>query len=508
MAQPRRILIADPDVSAVRALTRALRARGYQVQHAADGSKALEVSVLRHPEVILFDELCALIDARSFVQILQTNPRTADIPVVVTTGSRHLDRLRQFREGVLQKPFNVDEVLARIDHLCRRAETAKQLKGDAREIEGGLAQLPLADLLQILSMNRRTGRLVLTQGPDRGEVHLASGRPANARAGDIEGEKALFRLLGWKEGTFAFQAGPPPSKVTIDRAMEDALLEGMRQVDERARLLGALPALRQVLALVAEAVPPIDPHPVMREILRVLAQPRRLAEVLDLAEAPDLDVLGSLTTMLEKGLVQAVEEDANEAPALLGTAEVHALRGRLMRGRPARHALVAKVVLGASGPKAGRWFLRSTAGLLASSNDPACLRSSFGTLGQLEVSEALKVDFVLVPTAEAARPLWRPFLASALGALMLEDSEAVMKLARFCAFDLRLPTVLASGPASGLHATARGVPPSLRGAPVGVVSVDTDISAAIRTLLVISLQPPQGDPTTTEGEGSFAPGPR
>ncbi len=488
MAQPRRVLIADPDVNAVRALTRALRAKGYQVQHAADGSKALEVSVLRHPDVILFDELCTLIEARSFVQILHTNPRTEDIPVVVTPTSRELDRFRAFREGVVQKPFNLDEVLSRIDHLCRRAEAARQLKGDAREIEGGLSQLPLSDLLQILAMNRRTGRLILTQTHDRGEIHLAQGRPANARAGDIEGEKALFRLLSWKEGTFAFHPGPAPSRVTIDRVMEDALLEGMRQSDERARLLSGLPPARARLAVVAQASAPIDPHPVMKEILRVLAQPRRVFEILDLADAPDLDVLGSLTTMLEKGLVQALDATVDEPPALLGAAEVHALRGRLMRGRPARQALVAKVVLGASGPKAARWFLRSVPGLVASSKDPACLRSSFGTLGQLEVSDALKVDFVLVPTADAARPLWRPFLSTALGALILEDQEPVAKLARFCAFELRLPTVLASGTASGEHSTTRGVPVALRGAPAGVVSVDTDISSAIRALLLISLQ--------------------
>ena len=87
MAQARKILIADPDVNAVRPLTKALRQRGDHVQYAPDGSRALEVAVLRHPDVILFDEHCRLIEARAFVQILLTNPRTDDIPVVVTTGA-------------------------------------------------------------------------------------------------------------------------------------------------------------------------------------------------------------------------------------------------------------------------------------------------------------------------------------------------------------------------------------------------------------------------------------
>ncbi len=490
MAQARKVLLADPDVGAVRALTKALRARGYQVQYAPDGSKALEVSVLRHPDVILFDETCTLIEARSFIQILGSNPRTEDIPVVVTTSSRDLDRFRQLREGVLQKPFNIDEVIGRIDHLCRRAEAAQQLRGDAKEIEGGLAQLPLADLMQIMAMNRRTGRLTLHHGSERGEIQISNGRPVNARINDIEGEKALFRLIGWKDGTFAFHPGPAPARSKIERAMEDALLEGMRQSDERERLLSFLPPLSQMIALVPDGGEVIEPHPVTKELLRVLSQPRKISELMDLADAPDLDILGALTTLLEKGIVQRFEAIGVQEAPLLGAAEVHALRGKLLRGRPHRNALVTKIIICGTGPKAGRWFLRSLAGLAPISSDPACLRSSFGTLGTLTISDVLKIDFVFAPTAEAARPLWRPFLSSALGALILEESEPVMRLARFCAFELRMPVVLASGPASGGLNGTEVLPPSLRGAPAGVAIINTDVAGAVRTLLVAAMNTP------------------
>src|SRR5439155_9722090 len=119
MASTRKILIADPELEVVRNLSKALRQRGYQVTYAPDGSKALEIAVLRHPDVVLFDDDCTLIDAKSFLQILQSNPRTGDIPVVLTTHEVDLDRIRAFREGYLKKPFNVDEVLSRIDHVCR-----------------------------------------------------------------------------------------------------------------------------------------------------------------------------------------------------------------------------------------------------------------------------------------------------------------------------------------------------------------------------------------------------
>ncbi|HZA12965.1 MAG TPA: hypothetical protein VE618_00655, partial [Myxococcaceae bacterium] len=104
MAQARQILIADPDLESVRLLTRALRERGHQVHYAPDGSRALEVAILRHPDLTLFDEACPLLEARAFVQIIRSNPRTADIPVVLTSSTLDPDRLRGFRDGALKKP--------------------------------------------------------------------------------------------------------------------------------------------------------------------------------------------------------------------------------------------------------------------------------------------------------------------------------------------------------------------------------------------------------------------
>lgn len=490
MAQARKILIADPDVNAVRPLTRALRQRGYHVQYAPDGSRALEVAVLRHPDVILFDENCRLIEARAFLQILLTNPRTDDIPVVVTTASKDVDRFRAFKDGALQKPFNLDEVLSRIDHLCRRVEAARELRGDAREIEGGLRQLPLPDLLQILAMNRRTGRLTVTSGADKGEIHLNAGQPVNARVGEIEGEKALFRLVAWKEGTFAFSPGPAAARVQVTRAMEDVLLEGMRQSDERERLLSGLPPVGQLVQVTPGGEALVEPHPVTAEVLQLLRAPRRISEVLDLTASPDLEVLAAIGAMLARGTIERVVGSELTDQPLLGPAEVHALRGRLMRGRSARSTLITKVVICGSGPRAGRWLLKALPGVTPVSAEPQALRSSFGTLGRVEVSDVLRVDLVVVPTAEAARPLWRPFVSGAIGAIVLEDSESSVRLARYCGFELRLPLVIAAKAASHGMIASDTVPQPLRGAPLGVAVVSSDLSSALRTLLLAALQSP------------------
>src|SRR5512138_2099415 len=149
MTAIRKVLLADPDLAAVRALTRALRQKGYQVHSARDGARALELAGLRHPDLVLFDRGCPVLDARSFVDILRTNPRTETIPVVVTASAEQADEaMRDGMGALLRKLYNLDEVLAHIDDLLARAERSRNESADSQEIEGALSQLALPDLLQ------------------------------------------------------------------------------------------------------------------------------------------------------------------------------------------------------------------------------------------------------------------------------------------------------------------------------------------------------------------------
>ncbi|ATB41416.1 transcriptional regulator [Cystobacter fuscus] len=502
MAQVRKILIADPDLESVRPLSRALRTKGYQVHYAPDGSRALEVAVLRHPDLILFDEACRMLDARTFINILHTNPRTDDIPVVVSTSQFEADKLRGLRDGFLRKPFNLDEVLSRIEHVFRRSEAAKDLKSEAQEIEGSLSQLGIPDLMQILGMNKRSGKLTLERGNERGEIVVMEGRPFNARVGRAEGEKALFRLLVWTEGTFTFAPGNTSGKPRIQRPMDSALLEAMRQADEVNRLLPGLPPRHTRLVLAPEADLTQDQHPVTAQVVDLLRQPRSLGEVLDLAPATDLDVVGVLHTLLQKGVARMTDGDSDEgtqAP-LLGTAELHALRGRILRGRGSSREAVAKIFVCGSGPAVARRLLSQLADIAAVAAEPPAVRSGFGTLGRLALNELLSLDFCVLPPAEAARPLWRPFSAGAVGALLFDATDAAVKLAHFLTWDIRLPLVVVGQP----------VPPELQGAPSGSASVGEDLKEAMRSLLVLALNPAplvSGMPPLPRPSASTSPSP-
>jgi CheY-like chemotaxis protein len=440
MSRARKILLADPDDLTQRALARALRERGYQVSVASDGSRALEIAVLRHPDLVLFDEACQFVNVRTFMQILRTNPRTEEIPVVVTGPAPDAERARGMRDGYLRKPFNLDDVLGRVAHLLHRLDTARELKNHTREIEGNLKQMGVADLLQILGGNRRSGALMLEHGELRGEIHLFEGRPVNARVGSLEGEKALFRLLRMQEGGFAFTPGAHVGPVRVQRGLEEALIEGMRQSDEMAALLSKLPPLATRLQIAPEAALTRDQHPVTAEVVRLLAEPRPLAELLDLASATDFEVVAAVHALFEKGI--AKEAPPLEAPAggpLLGPAELHALRARVLRGRPAAKEAVGKVLLLSETQRAARAFLERLSEMpgyrLRRTPTPELL----GTWARLDLPDGLGIELFSIPGAEEARPLWRPFAAGALGGIVVERGPATVRLAEFLARAVRVP---------------------------------------------------------------------
>lgn len=430
MTPVRKVLLADPDLASVRALTRALRKKGCQVYSARDGARALELAVLRQPDLVLFDRGCPVLDARTFVDILRTNPRTDTIPVVVTASAEEADEaMRDGPGALLRKPYNLDEVLAHIDDLLARAERARSETTEPQEIEGALAQLGLPDLLQTLALARRTGRVTLRRGAERGEVELSEGRPVDARAGVVQGEKALFRLLEWGEGTFSFQPGPASAEVRIARGADELLLEGARQLDECRRLLDALPApgTRWAQSPGAElrAVPPLA-----REVLGRLETPRNVSEVLDSVDAPDLAVLQALAMLHGEGLVQPVDVDAPPAPEpLLSAAEAHAVRARAQRGRGGARNQVVKLLLAARDAATAREALAGLP-LLAPEGAPV---QTLGTVAELEVAEGLLLHFCIVPAGDLGRPLWRAFTADGAGLVVVDVGPATLALARFVA---------------------------------------------------------------------------
>ncbi|MGZ6971427.1 MAG: DUF4388 domain-containing protein [Thermoanaerobaculia bacterium] len=101
-------------------------------------------------------------------------------------------------------------------------------------LEGDLEDVALTLLIQMACSDKKTARLTIRALEGKGDVFFEAGEIVHAEVGLLEGEKAVYRLLGSTSGRFRLSTeSPPPSRRTIQIGWNKLLMEGMRLLDER-----------------------------------------------------------------------------------------------------------------------------------------------------------------------------------------------------------------------------------------------------------------------------------
>ena len=109
-----------------------------------------------------------------------------------------------------------------------------------RESEGGvsgaLEEMGFMETIQILA-NREKDALISLRNPEnqKAEVFLHLGEIIHARCGDLEGENAIYELLGWQKGFFQVTTPSRLPERNIFGSTEAIMLEGCRLLDENQR---------------------------------------------------------------------------------------------------------------------------------------------------------------------------------------------------------------------------------------------------------------------------------
>ena len=120
-------------------------------------------------------------------------------------------------------------------------------------IKGSLKEASLPDVLQLLSMGKKTGCLGLSFHDSFGSIYFESGRICHASIVNrpLDTENAVYTLFTWTSGTFNFEAGVEPEAgaplVSVDP--QSLLLEGARRVDEWSLIEKKIPSFDLVYSI-------------------------------------------------------------------------------------------------------------------------------------------------------------------------------------------------------------------------------------------------------------------
>jgi DNA-binding response OmpR family regulator len=135
------VLVVEDSKILQRTVATALRKSGYAVDVTGDGSEGLWYAEQHAYDVILLDLMLPGLDGLSILQRLRRQDNAAQV-LVLTARDTVEDRVRGLRMGAddyLIKPFAIDELLARVQALCRRhyLKKAPRLRVGDLEIDAG-----------------------------------------------------------------------------------------------------------------------------------------------------------------------------------------------------------------------------------------------------------------------------------------------------------------------------------------------------------------------------------
>ncbi len=137
------VLIADDDRAIRQSLARALGLSGYAVLEATDGAGALAQIESSKPDVAVLDVMMPNVDGLTVCRVLRAEKQRLPI-LMLTARTETADRVAGLDAGAddyLAKPFELDELLARLRALLRR--TAPESADEREELRLGDVRLDL-----------------------------------------------------------------------------------------------------------------------------------------------------------------------------------------------------------------------------------------------------------------------------------------------------------------------------------------------------------------------------
>jgi len=422
-----KILNIDDSPTVQRLIEMILTTQGYQVVLAYDGEEGVAKARSERPAVILVDFVMPKMNGFQVCKTLKEDPDFNDTPIILVTskgdkvGSKFVDVL-----GITEyftKPFQPEELLAKIREVIDKKkkpqplpvstssrdsrdalspspvvqaaqgvvesmvrniveqvlddfvkntlpqkiqlELARMQSGRSAGIQGNLASVPIVDVMQMLGLQRQTGKLVINHDGDIVEVYFKEGLvvfASNTRNGGgtstAEGllrkfcrleenslrhvlsiaemtsqpidtiliqeqlttaktfadclrrytESSVYKVMTWKHGIFSFEkAATPMFANPIHLKLEDLLLEGARRADEWGLIQQKIPNFSIVFEPMIGNAEELLKRGLSKsdaKIFSLIDGRRTVSEIIDQLDLSEFDVAKSMFIQLSVNLIR------------------------------------------------------------------------------------------------------------------------------------------------------------------------------------------------------------
>ncbi|MEB3226101.1 MAG: response regulator [Synechococcus sp.] len=133
------ILIVDDVPENLQLLSEILVDKGHEVRQVINGGQALKAVAADPPDLILLDIKMPVLDGYAVCRKLKENPDTAKIPIIFISALNDVfDKVKAFSLGgvdFINKPFDMYEVLIRVENQLKILRNAQELEEKNKELE-------------------------------------------------------------------------------------------------------------------------------------------------------------------------------------------------------------------------------------------------------------------------------------------------------------------------------------------------------------------------------------
>jgi len=182
--------------------------------------------------------------------------------------------------------------------------------------QGSIQELPVPDIIQLVSVSGKTGMFMLVRGVERGYIYLRNGRIVHAELGGQTGEEAVYALAIWSTGDFQFTPGKESDAVTIDKTNTSLLMEAARRLDEWKVLARKVPSVDHIPILKARDLSePVTLSPPEWNLVIKIDGRRTVEELARATNSNSFDTAKILYGLVTGDLVAMRARDTSPRPA-------------------------------------------------------------------------------------------------------------------------------------------------------------------------------------------------
>ena len=310
----KKIILVDKEPQAVTELRKALLAAGFEVRVVFRATEALALVENFRPSLIMAEARSNgnEMDGPGLLEEIRNRADLQSVPFVLMgklkTVEERLALMKLPLDDYLQKPFEAEEVVARLDNLIKEVEQRAQApRPQWRGFNGALSEMNLFDLLQTISVGKKTCVIKLQTRGKIGVVYLAEGEVIDAELEGVEARRALLRMFTWTEGAFQVELRPHERGRMLTAPTHDLLSEGLTRQDRWARLLKQMPPLQSAVTLKPQTKTAVlnEEERGLLDRIAATSTPKNFLEIIEENAADELRTLTVLKRLHEQSLISA-----------------------------------------------------------------------------------------------------------------------------------------------------------------------------------------------------------